>query len=213
MAWDLYAEVTRFYEQDEGNPRHRETVLKAIESGDGPTAELGRHVARRMVQHHLRTMDRLGIRYDLLPHESDILRLRFWDTAFDLLKQSGAIALTDEGKNAGCWVLPMGEKVGEEPARGRPQSLPRGQSIEDDKIIFRSNGTVTYTGKVPNLKPIPMDADPGCAKKHSSPAKSEVLVLGDGNTMGNMQVVRDGLNRSQIEFVAGRTSLLNDCFF
>jgi len=36
---------------------------------------------------------------------------------------------------------------------------------------------------------------------------------GPGNTMGNMQVVRDGLNRSQIEFVAGRTSLLNDCFF
>lgn len=36
---------------------------------------------------------------------------------------------------------------------------------------------------------------------------------GDGNTMGNMKVVRDGLNRSQMEFIAARTSLLNDCFF
>ena len=36
---------------------------------------------------------------------------------------------------------------------------------------------------------------------------------GDGYAMGNMKVVRDGLNRSQIEFVASRTSLLNDCFF
>lgn len=36
---------------------------------------------------------------------------------------------------------------------------------------------------------------------------------GDGFTMGNIHVVRDGLGRSQMEFVAARTSLLNDCFF
>ena len=36
---------------------------------------------------------------------------------------------------------------------------------------------------------------------------------GDGNAMGNMSVVRNGINRSQMEFVAGRTSLLNDCFY
>jgi len=44
-------------------------------------------------------------------------------------------------------------------------------------------GTVTYTGKVPNLKPIAMNADPACASKHSSPVANEVLVLGAGNTM------------------------------
>jgi len=35
----------------------------------------------------------------------------------------------------------------------------------------------------------------------------------DGNSMGNMNAVREGLSRSQMEFVAARTSLLNDCFF
>lgn len=50
------------------------------------------------------------------------------------------------------------------------------------------SGTVTYDGKVPNLKPIAMDADPNCAKKHSGPVPSDVLVLGDGNTMGNILV-------------------------
>lgn len=35
----------------------------------------------------------------------------------------------------------------------------------------------------------------------------------DGFAMGNMQVVRDGLGRPQMEFIASRTSLLNDCFF
>ncbi len=49
-------------------------------------------------------------------------------------------------------------------------------------------GTVKYDGAVPKLRTIRMDADPGCAKKHSSPVKSEVLVLGDGNTLGNVFV-------------------------
>ena len=78
-------------------------------------------------------MARLGIRYDLLAHESDILRLHFWDRAFELLKEKGAIRLVSEGKNAGCWVLPMGEADAD--------------AIDEDKIIVRSNGTVTYTGK------------------------------------------------------------------
>jgi plastocyanin len=49
-------------------------------------------------------------------------------------------------------------------------------------------GTVTYEGKVPNLRPLAMDADPVCAEKHKEPVPSEVLVLGSGNTMGNVLV-------------------------
>lgn len=49
-------------------------------------------------------------------------------------------------------------------------------------------GTVTFDGKVPSLKPLSMDADPACAKKHSGPVPAEMLVLGDGNTMGNIMV-------------------------
>src|SRR5262249_46314096 len=72
------------------------------------------------------------IRYDLLAHESDILRLHFWDRAFEQLKAAGAIRLETEGKNAGCWVLSMESEAA---------------SVDEDKIIVRSNGTVTYTGQ------------------------------------------------------------------
>jgi plastocyanin len=56
-------------------------------------------------------------------------------------------------------------------------------------------GTVTYDGKVPNLKPLSMDADPVCASKHKEPVPSQVLELGkSGNTMGNILVhVTSGL--------------------
>ena len=49
-------------------------------------------------------------------------------------------------------------------------------------------GTVTFDGKVPTLKPLAMDADPACAKMHPKPVPSEMLVLGSGNSMGNILV-------------------------
>ena len=49
-------------------------------------------------------------------------------------------------------------------------------------------GTVIYTGKPPTLKPLSMDADPVCAKKHSGPVANESLVLGNGGTMGHIMV-------------------------
>jgi hypothetical protein len=56
------------------------------------------------------------------------------------------------------------------------------------------SGTVKYEGAVPSLRPVQMDADPGCAKKHTTPMASEVLVLGAGNTMANVFVhVKGGL--------------------
>ena len=55
-------------------------------------------------------------------------------------------------------------------------------------------GTVKYDGKIPKLKPLNMAADPVCAGKHSEPPVSEMLVLGEGNTMGNVFVqVTSGL--------------------
>jgi plastocyanin len=50
------------------------------------------------------------------------------------------------------------------------------------------SGTVNFDGKAPTLRPLAMDADPTCAKKHSAPVPNEMLVLGSGNTMGNILV-------------------------
>jgi plastocyanin len=49
-------------------------------------------------------------------------------------------------------------------------------------------GTVTFVGKAPTLRPLAMEADPVCARKHSGPVPNEMLVLGGGNTMGNILV-------------------------
>jgi arginyl-tRNA synthetase len=99
-------------------------------------ARLAAVVADAIVEYHLRTMGRLGIQYDVLPRESEILHLRFWDAAFQQLKERKAIYLETEGKNKGCWVMP---------ASAFKESAE--EDGEDSKVIVRSNNTVTYVGK------------------------------------------------------------------
>jgi arginyl-tRNA synthetase len=140
-CWDLYARVSRYFEEDK--PRAaalRGAALQKIERGDGDTAHLGEVVARAIVRAHLKTMERMGVEYDLLPRESEILHLKFWEQAFEHLKERSAIYLETEGKNKGCWVMradSSGEAT-EETADADPDA---------SKVIVRSNGTVTYVGK------------------------------------------------------------------
>ena len=59
-------------------------------------------------------------------------------------------------------------------------------------------GTVKYDGAVPKLPAVDMNADPACAAKHKAPVPSEILVLGSGNTVGNVFVkVKSGLPDKQ----------------
>jgi arginyl-tRNA synthetase len=137
LCWDLYARVTQFYEEDKSRLALRGETLAAIEEGHGAAAELAEVVSVAVSRCHLRTMDRLGVQYDVLPRESEILRLKFWAAAFARLKQSGAIHLAEAGKNAGCWVMNLTVAEG---GLG-------GEGDDDAKVIVRSNGTVTYVGK------------------------------------------------------------------
>jgi len=159
LCWDIYPRVTARYEADPDFASHRTEILHSIEAGFGDldleqalqllhgsvvageefsgraVARLAASVAEGNVRCHLATMARLGIPYDVLPHESDILHLGFWDRAFELLQEAGAIRLEEEGKNAGCWVMSLA-------------ASPEFADMDDpDKILVRSNGTVTYTGK------------------------------------------------------------------
>lgn len=140
-CWDLYARVGLFYRNGDADAKEdparlqlRAQTLHALEAGDNATSALADYVATRIVQCHLSTMERLGVHYDLLPRESDILHMGFWQQAFERLKETGTIRFETEGRNAGCWIMPTDLHAGTD-------------EHEADKIIVRSNGTVTYAGK------------------------------------------------------------------
>ena len=135
LCWDLYAEVGRTYAASPETAGWRTEALHAIEEGSNETAAIAAAVSEAISSAHLATMGRIGIAYDLLPRESDILRKNFWARAFERLKTAGAVAFEKEGRHAGCWVLRLSES---EEFAGLE---------EPDKILVRSNGTVTYTAK------------------------------------------------------------------
>lgn len=137
-CWDLYARTSAYYADHPEAVQWRRDTLHAIEHGEGEIAELGHLIADAIVNCHLDTMWRLGIAYDVLPRESEILHLQFWATAFEQLKERKAVYFVEEGKNKGCWVM----------AATHFRDDTTGEETDDDaKVIVRSNGTVTYVGK------------------------------------------------------------------
>ncbi|HUK25434.1 MAG TPA: arginine--tRNA ligase [Terriglobales bacterium] len=171
-CWDLYARVSRWYEDDKQNLQARAQALHAIEEGGNETAALADLISTAVLRRHLETMDRLDIEYDFLPRESEILHLHFWEAAFAKLKESGVLSYESEGKNKGCWVMRRaGTSVARAPSPARSVEgaeqddllrvipiregvdvRPEGKADqelaeEDQKVIVRSNGTVGYVGK------------------------------------------------------------------
>ena len=145
-CWDLYARVSRWYEQERQNLLARQRVLHAIEEGGNETAVLADLVSTCVLRRHLETMERLAIEYDFLPRESEILHLHFWDAAFIQLKDRGVLFFETEGKNKGCWVMRRAG-TGKPEAEKRDNGDSSELSEEDQKVIVRSNGTVGYVGK------------------------------------------------------------------
>jgi arginyl-tRNA synthetase len=155
-CWDLYARVTEWYQADKTRLPIRAAALHDIEHGAGERAAVARFVADRIVRCHLKTMARMNVQYDLLSWEGDILRLQFWNRAFEILKSDGTVYLQTTGRLAGCWVMRIAEEGESEPGMavpaGRPEDVEQvatGEADEDqaEKVIVRSNGTVTYVGK------------------------------------------------------------------
>lgn len=125
---DVYVKTTEKYETDPSLEEIRKNILKELEDGNSETAQFADKITRRVLENQLETCWNLGVYYDCLNFESQILRSGLWSKIFEKLKELNLIEFENEGKNAGCWVI-------------------RGENNEEDKVIVRSNGTATYVAK------------------------------------------------------------------
>ncbi len=142
FCWDLYARVSQWYTSDPEQTAARKAVrlatLHAIEEGGNEIAQIADLIATSVLRRHLETMERLGITYDFLPRESEVLSLHFWEAARLLMLEKGVLYLETAGKNQGCYVMRRGGDLNQVTSDGPD---------EEAKVIVRSNGTVTYVGK------------------------------------------------------------------
>lgn len=125
---DVYVKTTEKYESDASLEEIRKNVLKDLEDGDSETAKFADKITRKVLAGQLETCWNLGVTYDCLNFESQIIRSGLWSEIFEKLKEMKLVEYENEGKNGGCWVI-------------------RGEDKEEDKVIVRSNGTATYIAK------------------------------------------------------------------
>ncbi len=148
FCWDLYARVSQWYTADPLNLAARKQLrldtLHALEEGGNDVAVMADLLATAVLRRHLQTMERLGIQYDFLPRESEILSLHFWEAARTLMLEKGVLYLETAGKNQGCYVM---RRAGVEDPSPTSDATDPAAPDEDAKVIVRSNGTVTYVGK------------------------------------------------------------------
>ncbi|MFC7678061.1 arginine--tRNA ligase [Paenibacillus sp. GCM10028914] len=138
-CWDIYSAINKAYQEDPELVKQRTEVLHALEEGNQNMSWIGLLVAERIVREHIEEMKQFGIEYDLLVWESNIVREGFWDSAFELLKQTSLFHQETEGKLAGCWVLKQSTQETDAEDNEAEHSI--------DKVLVRSNGILTYTAK------------------------------------------------------------------
>ena len=125
---DVYVKTTEKYEADPSLEAIRKNILKELEDGNSEIAQFADKITRRVLAGQLETCWNLGVTYDCLNFESQIIRSGLWSEIFEKLKEMKLVEFENEGKNGGCWVI-------------------RGEDKEEDKVIVRSNGTATYIAK------------------------------------------------------------------
>jgi len=128
FLWDLYTEVHRLPDENGKIKEDKKAVHKRIEDKINPEYEISDYISRAVAINHIEVMEKLGIRYDLLVKESDIISLNFFGEASELLKKHKIMYLSDDPKKENCYVI-----------RYKKENI--------EKIIIRSNDTITYIGK------------------------------------------------------------------
>ena len=123
----VYVETTKKYETDKELESKRHDVLKQLEDASSDISKFSKVITRKVLAGQLETCWNMGVRYDCLNFESQIIHSKLWEKIFEKLKSQNYIKFETDGDNKGCWVIPLKD--------------------EDDKILVRSNGVATYVAK------------------------------------------------------------------
>jgi arginyl-tRNA synthetase len=124
----IYADMHRRIESDPKLEEKVKKILAELEKGKGRTPATARKLAERCVKENLVTTDRLGIGYEVLVWESDLVRAGLLKDALTMLKSTSRL-VDGTDRHAGTLVLKLSEYG------------------MDDKVLVRSDGTAVYTAR------------------------------------------------------------------
>lgn len=126
----LYVEAQEHY--DESQVRK---YLKQMEQGDNEVAAEVRKLTERVLRAHHKTHAQLNVHHDLLVWESNIAHSGLFAKALEKIMAAPTTSRPTKGEKAGCVIVDL-------------SAYEEFQQLKDtDKVLVRSDGVATYTGK------------------------------------------------------------------
>ncbi|HDJ89201.1 MAG TPA: arginine--tRNA ligase, partial [Thermoprotei archaeon] len=129
----VYVKANEAIENNPELQEKRKDILRKIEECDPEISRFAREISDKVLRRQLLTAWRLGVEYDYLVWESDIIRSKLKDMGMKYLSKSEYVKIPEEGKYRGCVVVEV-SKIDE--FKG-----------ESDEVLVRSDGTLTYLCK------------------------------------------------------------------
>ena len=184
----VYVNTTKQYETKPELKIKRDKILEEMDDVKSDTAKFANEITKKILEQQIKTCWRLGVTYDCLNFESQIIQSGMWSEIFERLKTDGTIIQEKEGENAGCWIHRDGDY---------------------DKIVVRSNGIATYFAKdIPYaMWKMGLITDPFRYVQYSTQYNDRVLwqtILGDEGEK------RDFTGKQIITIIDNRQSQLQD---
>ncbi len=130
----LYVDVQKAFETDEEVEREIREIARQLEYPDSEASKRSIGMVTNCLLAQCQTAYRLGIYHDYQVWESDIAHSGLLEAAKDMMLGCDNVVRLDEGDKAGCIVVKL-DTIDEFKDMKEPY-----------KVLFRSDGTRTYTG-------------------------------------------------------------------
>ena len=94
----VYVSTTEKYNDDKDLESKRHEILKSIEDVNTETSKFAQKITRNVLAAQLKTVWELGVAYDCLNFESQIIHSKLWEKIFSKLKSQDLVRLENTGK-------------------------------------------------------------------------------------------------------------------
>lgn len=140
FMWDIYADISSRVGDSPDLKQKLDKMLVDLDSREPKISQEQKELSRKVLKDNILSFADLEVTYDLIVYESSIKDMQMWEKTFSILKNNNNVYLATSGKSAGCWLVRMDSS-------DNKKDVVDTEDIEEDKIIVRSNGIPTYTGK------------------------------------------------------------------
>jgi len=132
---EIYTQMREKDEDPEFKKLLSETLIKIEEWKDPDIYKIHQEYTKKCALEQIKTCWRMNASFDIINWETDILHMKFFAEAIELLKEKWYVKYIDEGEATWCWIIDL-------------SSLPEYQKEEKQyQILIKSDWVATYTAK------------------------------------------------------------------